>query len=114
MRTRRLPSLGTDSGLLVVRAPADEALQLRDGDVIQRIDGREPTSVSHAMRILASYQGGEKLEIEIMRDKKRQTLSVEMPDHRQGALQQFEAPMPPANVEFTAPRIRVYRDEDRI
>jgi PDZ domain len=105
---------GTDSGLLVVRAPADEALQLEDGDVIQRIDGREPTSVSHAMRILGSYQGGEKLEIEIMRDKKRQTLSVEMPDHRQGALQRFEAPMPPAKVRFSSPRIRVYTEEERI
>lgn len=85
---------GTDSGLLVVRAPADEKLKLRDGDVIQSIDGRTPTSVSHAMRILGSYQRGEKLDIEIMRDKKRETLSVEMPDHRQGSVrrQKFSAP----------------------
>lgn len=73
---------GTDKGLLVVRAPSDDDLKLRDGDVIQRIDGREPTSVSHAMRILGSYQGGETLELEIMRDRKRETLSVEMPDNR--------------------------------
>jgi hypothetical protein len=77
---------GTDDGLLVVRAPSDENLKLRDGDVIQRIDGREPTSVSHAMRILASYQGGETLEIEIMRDRKREKLSVEMPDNRRSHL----------------------------
>jgi membrane-associated protease RseP (regulator of RpoE activity) len=76
---------GTDEGLLVVRAPDDDNLKLRDGDVIQSIDGREPTSVSHAMRILGSYQGGETLEIEIMRDRKRQTVSVEMPDNRQSA-----------------------------
>jgi membrane-associated protease RseP (regulator of RpoE activity) len=105
---------GTDSGLLVVRAPSDEALQLKDGDVIQRIDGREPTSVSHAMRILGSYQGGEKLEIEIMRDKKRQTLSVEMPDHRQGALRGFGPPMPPVKVQSIAPRISAGTEEDRI
>ena len=77
---------GTDEGLLVVRAPEDESLKLRDGDVIQNIDGREPTSASHAMRILTSYAPGETLEIRIMRDKKQETLSVEMPDHRQGSL----------------------------
>ncbi|HEX2139832.1 MAG TPA: PDZ domain-containing protein [Woeseiaceae bacterium] len=77
---------GTDSGLLVVRAPEDESLKLRDGDVIQSIDGREPTSVSHAMRILGSYAGGETLQIQIMRDRKRETLSIEVPDRRQGRL----------------------------
>jgi S1-C subfamily serine protease len=80
---------GTDKGLLIVRAPDDESLKLRDGDVIQRIDGREPTSVTHAMRILGSYQSGETLEIEIMRDKKRQTVSVEMPDNRQSYVGEF-------------------------
>lgn len=74
---------GTDKGLLVVRAPENENFKLEDGDVIQRIDGREPTSVSHAMRILGSYQTGEKFAIEIMRDRKRQTINVEMPDNRQ-------------------------------
>lgn len=86
---------GTDTGLLVVRAPTDEKLQLQDGDVIQSIDGRTPISVSHAMRILGSYQSGEKLDIEIMRDKKRQTLSVEMPDHRQGSVRYQEYAAPP-------------------
>ncbi len=77
---------GADKGLLVVRAPENENFKLEDGDVIQRIDGREPTSVSHAMRILGSYQTGEKFDIEIMRDKKRQTISVEMPDNRQSGV----------------------------
>ena len=73
---------GTDKGLLVVRAPDDQTLKLEDGDVIQSIDGREPKSVSHAMRILGSYQSGEQLELQIMRDKRRQTLKIEMPDNR--------------------------------
>ena len=77
---------GTDKGLLVVRAPENDDFKLEDGDVIQRIDGREPTSVSHAMRILGSYQAGEKFEIEIMRDKKKQKLNVDMPDNRQSSL----------------------------
>jgi S1-C subfamily serine protease len=73
---------GADSGVLVVSAPESNALQLEDGDVIRKIDGREPTSVRHAMRILGSYQPGETLELEILRDKKKRTLDVEIPDDR--------------------------------
>jgi S1-C subfamily serine protease len=94
---------GTKDGLLIVRAPVDENLKLRDGDVIQRIDGREPKSVSHAMRILGSYQGGETLEIEIMRDKKRQTLEVEMPDNRQSEVREFGFRVPAAAAEPAEP-----------
>lgn len=73
---------GTDTGLLVVSAPKSDAFKLQDGDVIMSIDDREPTSVGHAMRILASYQPGESLELKIMRDKRRQTLNIELPDDR--------------------------------
>ena len=82
---------GTDTGLLVVSAPKSDDFKLQDGDVIQSIDGREPTSVGHAMRILGSYQPGEELELKIMRDKRRQTLSIEMPDDRTS----FVVPEPP-------------------
>ncbi len=85
---------GTDTGLLVVNAPRSEALKLQDGDVIQTIDGREPTSVGHAMRILSSYQAGEKLELGIMRDRRSQTLDIEMPDDRSSMLTPL-APLPP-------------------
>ena len=44
---------GTEKGLLVVRAPDDSRLKLEDGDVIVDIDGRTPSSPSHALRILA-------------------------------------------------------------
>jgi S1-C subfamily serine protease len=88
--TDRLGSyFGADEGLLVVRAPQNEALQLEDGDVIQSIGGRVPNSVSHATRILGSYQAGETLEIMIMRDKQKQTLNIEMPDQRTGSLRNF-------------------------
>jgi len=84
--TERLGSyFGTDEGLLVVRAPEGEELQLEDGDVILNIDGRKPTSVAHAMRILGSYESGEDLKIEIMRDKRKRTINLEIPDHRQSA-----------------------------
>ncbi len=89
---------GTDSGLLVVKAPSGDGLKLEDGDVIQSIDGREPTSVGHALRILSSYQAGESMELRIMRDKKRQTLKVEMPDERTGYYFDNGVPAPVAPV----------------
>jgi len=84
---------GTDEGLLVVSAPESTSLQLEDGDVIQKIDGREPTSVRHALRILGSYQAGESLKLEIMRDKKRRTLDVEIPDDLSSGLVPEAAPV---------------------
>ncbi len=104
---------GTDQGLLVVRAPSNEKLRLRDGDVIQRIDGREPTSVSHAMRILGSYQGGETLRVEIMRNRKKETISIEVPDHRQSLVPRFDAVTPVADdveVIITDSRSRVIKE----
>lgn len=94
---------GTDSGLLVIEAPESDAFGLQDGDVIQSIDGREPRDVRHAMRILSSYQSGEKLKLGIMRDKKKRTLDVEIPADRQGMLferqkhivRPAQAPLPP-------------------
>lgn len=71
---------GTETGILVVRAPADRALEaLTDGDVILEIGGRTPNDAEHALRILASFEGGETLELDIMRNQSRQTLEVEFP-----------------------------------
>lgn len=90
---------GAEEGMLVVRAPKDrDTYKLRDGDVILDIDGREPRSVSHAARILYSYQAGEVVEIRILRDQRRQTVEVEIPDNRTGALGAPAAPAAPAAV----------------
>lgn len=70
---------GTDKGILVVRAPRDDTLQLRDGDVILGIGDRTPTSPEHAMRILSSFEPGETLHLTIMRQQKQQTLDVKAP-----------------------------------
>ena len=71
---------------VVVKAPKSDAYELRDGDVIQSIDGREPKDVRHAMRILSSYQAGEKLQLGIMRDRKKVTIDVEIPADQHGSL----------------------------
>ena len=70
---------GTKEGVLVVKAPGDSALPLKSGDVILSIGGRKPTSPSHAMRILRSYDAGESVSIEIMRHQRRQTLNWTVP-----------------------------------
>ncbi len=102
---------GTEEGFLVISAPRDEEFQLRDGDVIQSIDGRKHNSVSHTIRILSSYQSGEKLEIKIMRDKRRKTLKIEVPDNRSS--QRFEQFMfPQSDMQIhVAPGSKVWRSE---
>ena len=69
---------GTDKGVLVVRAPKD--FKLEEGDVILAIDGREPANGSHATRILASYQPGEKIAIKLMRQQKPMTVETTLPE----------------------------------
>ncbi|HEY6808542.1 MAG TPA: PDZ domain-containing protein [Gemmatimonadales bacterium] len=71
---------GTKDGVLVVRAPNDSTLPLKGGDVIVSIGGRKPTSPSHAMRILRSYEAGETVQIDVMRHQKRVTVSWTVPN----------------------------------
>ncbi|HEY5807953.1 MAG TPA: PDZ domain-containing protein [Povalibacter sp.] len=71
---------GSEKGLLVVRAPSDARLKLEEGDVIVDIDGRAPSSPSHALQILASYQPGEKLKLNVLRMKKRLTFDITIPE----------------------------------
>lgn len=76
---------GTEKGLLVVRAPADSRLKLEDGDVILDIDGRIPSSPTHAFRILGSYQAGETLTLNVMRQRKKLSFDITIPDEPSAA-----------------------------
>ncbi|MDH3747954.1 MAG: PDZ domain-containing protein [Gammaproteobacteria bacterium] len=99
---------GTDSGLLVISAPQSNEFKLQDGDVIQSIDGREPSSVNHCMRILGSYQPGEKLELNIMRDKRREKIEIEVPDDRSSHLfRHAPEPVKPAIAPMPVPPVAV-------
>jgi S1-C subfamily serine protease len=71
---------GTDKGLLVVKAPSTPGPGLEEGDVILTIGGRTPENPRHAFRILGSYQPQEKVRIEVLRQRKRMTLDVQLPD----------------------------------
>jgi S1-C subfamily serine protease len=72
---------GVQEGLLIVRAPNDDLeLDLRSGDVIVAVDGREPASQTQLMRILRSYEEGETMEISIMRQRESMTVDVTVPE----------------------------------
>jgi len=74
---------GVREGLLVVKVRADSAMPLKPGDVILGIDGRKPTSPSHALRILRSYEAGESVRLEIQRKQRRETVTWTVPErHR--------------------------------
>lgn len=71
---------GTSEGLLVIRGSEEGELDLKSGDVILNVDGRVPTSQAHLVRIMRSYEAGEEMNIEIMRNGTRQVVTVEVPD----------------------------------
>jgi S1-C subfamily serine protease len=75
---------GTKEGVLVVRSPRDSSLALRGGDVILAIDGRSVRSVSQAMRILRSYDSGEKPKLDVLRQKKRVTVTWTVSERKEG------------------------------
>jgi S1-C subfamily serine protease len=81
--TKLTPQLGryfgTDRGVLVVRAPAHGVLKLKDGDVILSIGGRTPNSRSQAIRILTSYDPGQKIELLVLREHHRINITATMP-----------------------------------
>ena len=88
---------GAEHGLLVVRAPDDEEVPLEDGDVIQKIGGREFKDARHATRILRSYEPGEKVELEVLRHKRRKDVSFELPVRSRELIRgRFMAPPEPA------------------
>ena len=83
---------GTDTGVLVVRAPADGGLGLQDGDVILSIGGRKPIDSSHAIRILGSDDPGEKVTLEVMRQHRRISLAMRLPAGSQASRGVIEIP----------------------
>lgn len=70
---------GTNQGVLVVHAPTHGILKLQDGDVILSIGGRIPANRSQAMRILTSYDPGEKIRLVVLREHHRRDITATMP-----------------------------------
>ena len=74
---------GVTEGLLVVKVRSDSGMPLKAGDVILGIDGRKPTSPSHALRILRSYETGETVKLDIQRKQRKQTVTWTVPEREQ-------------------------------
>ena len=78
------PGLGeyfkADEGVLVVRAPTDDTLGLQDGDVILEIAGRKPADPRHVVRILRSYEPGERLVMTVVRQGRKEQLEADIPE----------------------------------
>lgn len=69
---------GTSEGVLVVRVPKDSPLGLKGGDVVQAIDGRKVTGPSQLHRILRTYDSEEAVKFDVMRNKRKETVSGKM------------------------------------
>ena len=69
---------GTDEGVLVISSPRDQGLGLKGGDVVLTVDGRKPAGPSHLLRILRSYETGESFKLDIMRARKRETVTARL------------------------------------
>ena len=72
----------TDRGVLVLSARADNALQLKSGDVILQVGKAAVNSPAEFMRALRDYQSGDEVEMDIKRKRKDQTLKTVMPENR--------------------------------
>ena len=76
---------GVTEGILVLDTPDTSAhIDFKGGDVILSVDGRKPTGVEQLMRILGSYNDGETVNFEVMRDKRRVAVAVKAEDVRGG------------------------------
>jgi hypothetical protein len=71
---------GASEGVLVVSVPKDSELSLKGGDVVLAVDGRKPASPSHLLRILRSYEKGESFKIDVLRNRKRETVTGRVGD----------------------------------
>lgn len=100
---------GTDKGLLVVHAPSDAqdktAPTLEEGDVLIDIDGRIPNNPGHAFAILASYQPGEKLSLNVLRQHKKQALTITVPKETERVRERrsFRLPQEPSPLNEPTP-----------
>ena len=96
---------GTKEGVLVVKAPAENDLPLKSGDVILKIGDRTPTSPSHAMRILRSYDAGESVSIDLMRKQKRMSVTWKVPEHTGRSFMRHSEQEDQSRLRLVRPRV---------
>jgi S1-C subfamily serine protease len=85
---------GARSGVLVTKAPEGNTLPFKAGDVLVKIGDREPKSPGQALRILRSYEPGEKVGVELVRHQKPMSVTVTIPERKERM--HLRTPVPPA------------------
>lgn len=73
------PYFGATDGVLVINVPQGSTLGLKGGDVVLMIDGRKPANTTQMHRILQSYDAGNTVKFEILRNKKSTTVTGTIP-----------------------------------
>ena len=66
---------GVTTGVLVINVPERTTLNLKNGDVVTLVDGRRVSTPSQFFRVLFSYEPGEQFNFEIVRMKRRETVT---------------------------------------
>ncbi len=66
---------GTTEGVLVIDTPRNNPMGLKGGDVVLSVDGRPARGPSSLLRILHSYEPGDVMKLEILRNKSKQTVT---------------------------------------
>lgn len=66
---------GTAEGVLVIDVPPESKLGLKPGDVVLAVDGRRVRIPGQLFRVLQSYDPEETFQLQIMRMKKRETVT---------------------------------------
>jgi S1-C subfamily serine protease len=71
---------GVSTGVLVINVPEGTTLNLRSGDVVTLVDGRRVSNPSQFFRVLFSYDPGEQFRFEVVRMKRRETVTGTLAD----------------------------------
>ncbi|MEM7081227.1 MAG: PDZ domain-containing protein [Pseudomonadota bacterium] len=82
------PSLGSyfgvDRGVLLTAVPDDEALGFQEGDVLLSVNGEAVNSRGDVHALFASADEGDRLAVEIVRQRESITLDVAVPENAWG------------------------------
>lgn len=85
---------GTDEGVLVLKAEGQGLAGLQGGDVIERVNGEPVRTPRDAMARLSDAEPGEKVSLSLLRDRRRNELSLTAPD-KPDLSRLLVPPMPP-------------------
>jgi predicted metalloprotease with PDZ domain len=95
---------GADHGVLVLSTDEDVAKTLKAGDVLLAIDGKKVERPEDALRLLREQPTGSEMRVEVLRQRKTQTLSMKAPEFKNLFVPAPPPPTPPAAPAPPAPR----------